>query len=128
MLLNRKTDVMASSRGGCPRARRAHRAVQTTQATARGHTPLVSTIKERTPPEEVATTPTKTMKVRAMPTCTTRRGRVIGPHAHRSVGRQAVDDQDNTRRSGAIGPHAHGNAARHVVDDLIAEGSGQQKP
>ena len=62
-----------------------------------------------------------------MSTCTMRRDGLIGPHAHGSVGRQVVDDQDYTRRGGAMGPHAHGNAARHVVDDLNAEGSGQQK-
>ena len=50
-------------------------------------------------------------KVRAMPTCTTRRGGVIGPHAHGSVARQVVDDQDNTWRGWSIGPHARGNVS-----------------
>ena len=31
------------------------------------------------------------------------------PHAHGSVGRQVVDDQDNVWRGGAMGPHTHGN-------------------
>ena len=50
------------------------------------------------PPVEVRTTPAETMKVRAMPTSTSRRGGVIGPHAHGKLGRQVADDQDNTRR------------------------------
>ena len=40
------------------------RAAQPTQATAQVHTPPASTIKERTPPAEVRTTPAETMKVR----------------------------------------------------------------
>ena len=87
------------------------------------HAPA-STIKERTPPAEVCTTPVEIMKVHATCTCTTRMDRVIGPHTHCSVGRQVVDDQDHMRRGGAIGPHTHGNTARHVVDDLSVEGSG----
>ena len=97
-----------------------------TQATAQVHMPPTSTIKECTPPTEVRTTSAETMKVRAMPTCTTRDG-VIGPHAHSSVGRQVVDNQDNSWRGGALGPHAHRNTARHVVDNLNLEGRGQQK-
>ena len=91
--------------------------------------PPTSTIKERTPPTggRTALAETMNMKVRAMPGCT-RRDRVIGPHAHGSVGRHVVDDQDNMWRGGAIGPHARGNTARHVVDDLSVEGSGQQRP
>ena len=44
---------------------------------------------------EVHTTPVEMMKVRAMPTCTTGRGGVIGPHAHGNVVRQVAGDQDN---------------------------------
>ena len=66
---------------------------------------------------EVHTTPPETMKVTAMPTCTTGRGGVTGPHAHGNVVRQVADNQDNMRRGGTIGPHAHGNTARYVVDD-----------
>ena len=61
-------------------------------------------------------------QVRVMPTCAVCRDGVIRPHAHSSVGRQVVDDQDNTRRGGALGPHAHRNLARHVVDDLSVGG------
>ena len=77
-------------------------------------------------PAEVRTTRTETVKVWAVPMCTTRRGGVIGPHAHGSMGRQVVDDQNNTWRGGATGPRAHRNAARHMVNDLNVEGSGQQ--
>ena len=87
-----------------------------------------STTKENAPPAEVHTTPAKTMKVRAIPTCTTRKDGVIGPHAHGSIGRQVADDQDNMQWGGAIGPHTNRNAARHVADALDAERSGQQKP
>ena len=128
MLLNQKPDVLASPGGGGGGLSPCTWCGATTQATAQVHTPPASTIKEHTAPAEVRTTPTKTMKVRATPTCPARRGQVIGPHVHGSVGRQAVDDQDNTRRSGAMGPHAHGSVGRHVVDDLNAEGSGQQRP
>ena len=72
----------------------------------------------------VHTKPTVTMKVCAMPTCTTRRDGVIEPHTWQrhtrgSVGRQVGD---NTRRGGAMGPQAHGNTARHVVEGLHAAG------
>ena len=90
------------------------------------HTPPASTTTEWTPPVEVRTTPAKTMKVCAMPTCTTCRDGVIGPHAHGSMGRQVVDDRDNMWRGGAIGPHAHGNTARHVADDTNVEGVGSK--
>ena len=97
-------------------------------AAAQAHTPPASPIEECTPPAEVCTTPAETMKLRAMPKCTTRRDGGIGPHAHGSVGRQVVDDQDSTWGAGAIGPHARGNAARHAADDLHVQEIRQQKP
>ena len=53
-------------------------------------------------------TPAETMKVRAMPTCTTGRGGVIGPQAPDKAG-------GDTRRGGTVGPLAHGNTPTHVV-------------
>ena len=73
-------------------------------------------------------TPAETMKVCALPTCTTRRDGVRGARAHGGVGMQVADDLHDTRRGGAIGPHAHGSAVGHVVDDQDAEGSAQQRP
>ena len=56
-------------------------------------------------------------EVRAMPTCTTRRDGVHGAHAHGSAGMQVTDDLDDTRRGRAIGPRAHRNMARDVVNN-----------
>ena len=39
---------------------------------------------------EVRTTPAETMNVRTMPTCTTGRGGVLGPHAHGNLVRQGA--------------------------------------
>ena len=80
--------------------RRGHSAAQTSRATMEARTTPASTTNEHVPPAEMRATPAETMKVHAMPTCT-------------------------TRRDGVFGPHAHGNAARHVVGDLDAEGSRQ---
>ena len=88
-------------------------------------TPAAAT-KAHAPPAEVRTTPAETMKVRAMPTCTTRRDAVIGPHVHGNLGRQVADDQGNTRRGGAIGPHARRSAVRHAVDDLDVNGKNRK--
>ena len=52
---------------------------------------------------EVRTAPTETTTVCAMPTCTTGRGGVIGPHAHGNGVRQVADDQDNTLRAEQLG-------------------------
>ena len=58
------------------------------------------------------------------------RGRVIGPHAHRNVGRQVADDQDNTpegwsnwasctqKRSGECGGRPGGERAAETVNRL----------
>ena len=54
---------------------------------------------------EVRTTPTETMKVHAMPLCTTGRDGVIGTHEHGNVVKQVADVEQL--------PYAHGNAARH---------------
>ena len=78
-------------------------------ATTEARTTLGSTTKGHAPTVEVRTTPAETRKVWAMPTCTTRRGGVFGPHAHGNVGRQVMDDQDSTWRGGAIRPHARGD-------------------
>ena len=67
---------------------------------------------------EVRTTPAETMKVRVMPTCTTGRGGVIGPHAHGNVVRQVADDQDNTRRVGTTLGLMHTETRRDMWRDM----------
>ena len=78
-------------------------------------------------PAEVCTAPAETMKVRAMPACTTRRDGVHGARAPGSAGMQG-GGRPARHAEGWGRPHAHGNAARHVVDDQDAERSGQQRP
>ena len=48
----------------------------------------------------------------AMPTCTTHKDGVIGPHACGSMGRRVAADQDNARRDEAVGPHTHTETQR----------------
>ena len=105
-----------------------HSVAQTTLATTEAPATPASTTKEQAQPAEVRTTIAETTKARAMPTCTTGRGGVIGPRAHGNMRRQVADNQDTTRRVGAIGLLPHGNAARHAVDNLDVKESGQQKP